>query len=350
MTLLTAALFVFFLLAAPQALAEHVSCGDLITESTTLDSDLLDCPGNGLVIGADGVDLDLAGHTVRGAGPAVDTGIVNDAGYDDVTVKDGAVHGFPVAVRLGECLDLGACDSGVRRNNLHHLTLSSEILVIGSQDNEITGNNFTCCTGIMLLSTSGNLIKRNSLASMYLFFADDNQIERNRISNGDIRIYAGERNMIEHNSIFDGYGGITFEGGDNNWIRRNHIANTELGIVVVGGSINSTRISGNHLANNSARGISIVGSDNTIEGNVVTGGGFDGIDVSGDLNRVERNRATENGDDGIEARSPGTILTGNRTSYNGDFGIEAVPGVIDGGRNRARGNGNPLQCLNVACK
>jgi hypothetical protein len=33
-----------------------------------------------------------------------------------------------------------------------------------------------------------------------------------------------------------------------------------------------------------------------------------------------------------------------------DLGIAAVPGVTDGGRNRARGNGNPAQCLNVACR
>jgi hypothetical protein len=27
-----------------------------------------------------------------------------------------------------------------------------------------------------------------------------------------------------------------------------------------------------------------------------------------------------------------------------------VPGVTDGGGNKARGNGNPAQCLNVTCK
>ena len=37
-----------------QASASHVSCGDTITADTTLDSDLLNCPNNGIVIGADG--------------------------------------------------------------------------------------------------------------------------------------------------------------------------------------------------------------------------------------------------------------------------------------------------------
>jgi len=42
-------------------------------------------------------------------------------------------------------------------------------------------------------------------------------------------------------------------------------------------------------------------------------------------------------------------LDGNVANNNGGFGIVAVPGVIDGGGNRAAGNGNPLQCTNVFC-
>ena len=53
---------------APPASASHVNCGDVITQDTTLDSDLLNCPGDGLVIGADGVTVDLAGHTIDGTG------------------------------------------------------------------------------------------------------------------------------------------------------------------------------------------------------------------------------------------------------------------------------------------
>jgi hypothetical protein len=45
------------------ALASHVRCGDTITANTTLDSDLLDCAGDGIGIGADGITLDLNGHS-----------------------------------------------------------------------------------------------------------------------------------------------------------------------------------------------------------------------------------------------------------------------------------------------
>ena len=30
--------------------------------------------------------------------------------------------------------------------------------------------------------------------------------------------------------------------------------------------------------------------------------------------------------------------------------LEAVPGITTVGGNKAHGNGNPLQCLNVACR
>jgi hypothetical protein len=44
-----------------------------------------------------------------------------------------------------------------------------------------------------------------------------------------------------------------------------------------------------------------------------------------------------------------TRITDNTADANGDFGIDAVAGVVDGGGNSASGNGNPLQCRNVAC-
>jgi len=64
---------------------------------------------------------------------------------------------------------------------------------------------------------------------------------------------------------------------------------------------------------------------------------------------LKGNTASENGDDGIRVDAAETTLTRNTANFNHDLGIEAVPGVIDGGGNRARGNGNPLQCTNVAC-
>ena len=79
-----------------------LSCGDTITVDTTLDRDLLDCPNNGIVIGADDITLDLNGHTISGDGKPFkacpereicDVGVLND-GHDGVTVRNGSVGQF----------------------------------------------------------------------------------------------------------------------------------------------------------------------------------------------------------------------------------------------------------------
>jgi hypothetical protein len=51
-------------------------------------------------------------------------------------------------------------------------------------------------------------------------------------------------------------------------------------------------------------------------------------------------------DDSFKVGSPSTKLTKNRAVRNGDLGIDAVSGIIDGGGNRASGNGDARQCLN----
>ena len=61
------------------------------------------------------------------------------------------------------------------------------------------------------------------------------------------------------------------------------------------------------------------------------------------------NRGAYEGD-GISVGSPRTTLTRNEARHNGRLGIEAVKGVIDGGGNRASGNGDSRQCVHVACR
>ena len=62
-------------------------------------NDLLDCLGNGLVIGANGITLDLGGHTIDGTGLGV--GIVNN-GFDSVTITNGIVQEFDFGVQLND--------------------------------------------------------------------------------------------------------------------------------------------------------------------------------------------------------------------------------------------------------
>jgi hypothetical protein len=102
----------------------------------------------------------------------------------------------------------------------------------------------------------------------------------------------------------------------------------------------------------SGGGVVVAGDGFTVVANLVSQiGSNDGIRVmpeaSGTLLRA--NHADRSADDGIDVESPATTITANVANDNTDLGIEAVPGVTDGGGNRARGNGNRAQCLGVTC-
>jgi hypothetical protein len=103
----------------------------VITEDTTLQADLT-CSGDGLIIGADRVTLDLGGHTVSStceptAGPAI-----ADAGYNGLRLLNGTVSsGGPAAFRLDdstnsalEGLTVGHCQLGANQPGVA-LSLSS---------------------------------------------------------------------------------------------------------------------------------------------------------------------------------------------------------------------------------
>ena len=76
------------------AAAAEPACGSTITEDTTLANDRLGCSGTGLVIAANGVTLDLGGHTVSGSGQGSGISFV----APDVTVRNGRILGFESGV------------------------------------------------------------------------------------------------------------------------------------------------------------------------------------------------------------------------------------------------------------
>jgi parallel beta-helix repeat protein len=121
-TVLAAVAAGFFAVTGGQALASHVTCGDTITTDTTLDRDLVDCPDKGIVIGADGITLNLRHHTVDGDGALTegcntcDAGIDNSAGHDGVTIRGGSVREFAVGVVVREARGNRVRDLSASRN------------------------------------------------------------------------------------------------------------------------------------------------------------------------------------------------------------------------------------------
>lgn len=66
-------------------------------------------------------------------------------------------------------------------------------------------------------------------------------------------------------------------------------------------------------------------------------------------NLIKKNLVKRNTTGMLLEGSSATKLTRNRAIRNGELGIQAGRGVIDGGGNIARHNGDPRQCVNVTC-
>jgi parallel beta-helix repeat protein len=360
------------------ALASHVSCGAVITTDTTLDSDLVDCPNHGIVIGADDITLDLNGHRIDGDGTEAagcdprkefcDVGVLN-RGHDGVTVRHGSVRQFNVGVwglRVSHNRLLGISSSGNQccglgffrgtRSLVRNSSGSGSgeggngMFLIASHQVRVLDNSFrdNGDQGIFILESThnlikGNLLSRNAIVGIFLEKANRNQVRRNRsVRDGEVGIYVapGDRNVIARNRISHarrsrGHGrGIEVDGGDHNVIARNSVRDTEGDAIIVGcpqcGGLVGTVVRRNHIR----------------------GAGADGVHLSGTARHtlLKRNHAFGAKDDGLDANNPTTQLTRNEARRNGDLGIEARRGVIDGGGNRASGNGDRRQCVHVKCR
>ena len=362
----------FVALGVGPAEASHVSCGATITTDTTLDSDLVDCPNNGIVIGADDITLDLNGHRIDGDGTEFadcpknticDVGVINDR-HDGVKVKGGSTREFGIGVLVSRARDnrvvdisssenvfFGAVIAGssravVRDGSFSH-NLAPEGDGIGLYDSDhisIAGNSITDNPqpGIHVNDSTHNLIKGNLISHCgpgILIEADRNEVRRNRFvrNSGGIIVARGSRNVLTRNHLSRDGAGIGIEKARHNLVARN---------VVV-----DPRHRGISLGLDFADGSSIGGVDNIIRRNVVKGSGGDGFLVNAKGSSVlRRNVASGAKDDGFAIESRSTRLAKNRATHNTDLGIQAVRGVIDGGGNRASGNGDARQCTHVSCR
>ncbi len=87
------------LLAAPAAAADP-ACGDTVTHNVKLHADM-DCSAtssNGIIIGKNGLTIDLNGHTITGPNTTSYYGVDGTGGFDKITVKNGTVKDFEEGV------------------------------------------------------------------------------------------------------------------------------------------------------------------------------------------------------------------------------------------------------------
>ena len=274
--------------AAAPASAADLTCGSVIMTSTSLTHDLV-CDGStdGLVIGADGITLDLKGFSISGPGAyATPKAGVRSARHTHVTITNGSINGFQAAVVLDE-------------------STQSVVSKISASGND---------QSINLSGGGGHLVSKNSIVGS---------------GRDAVRVGLSSGNVISQNTVSGNVFGIfVADGSSGNRVERNTVTGT----------------AGAGLATFSAT------SGTTFAQNTVTGGGADGLQVGADTvgTVVSQNTLSFNAADGIDAAGM-TTLTKNTAISNGALGIRAVAPVTDGGGNKAALNGDPAQCVGVIC-
>lgn len=211
----------------------------------------------------------------------------------------------------GITLDMnGRTASGARGNRAHG------ILNVGHAD--VTIRNGTVrgfgLYGVRLAGADRNLV-------------EDMRLDRNLTGIGLVDSTDGTfRDSLVTRS---GFVGVNLTGGDRNTVTRNRIRASRGQAVFVQHSVSET--GGAHVV-----------SSNAIRGN--------GIWVSlGPIgSRIAGNTIRGSQRDGISVFDRSTVLSGNVARKNRAFGIYAPNGAVNGGGNRASGNGLG-QCLGVRC-
>jgi parallel beta-helix repeat protein len=390
--------------ALPAHAAEQgaLACGQTITVDTTLTADLTGCVGPGLVIGADGITLDLAGHTLAGDGRAdacpgnlfCDVGVDDGAGYSDVTVTGGGtVRGFVVGVqaaapannlrlerltirdnsRFGALVHGG--DDAVYARDVFADNGISGLVAVDAHRVQVTRNTVTGGAGYGTVlfhvdtSTVSNTIFRANDQGV-LVTGSDNTIVDNTVTNSSgssIDVVDGaSRNRVVRNRLSDNGDGIVLAGAIDTYVSGNVVTGTGqfggpntggFGLILDGSA--TTTIVGNTITGGRGPAVLVTSLDNPNPsvGNVVSSNRVSSRDADALVVEhgavgtvVDRNRAFDSGGDGIRIDAAGTVVTSNIADNNHALGIQAGAGTVDGGGNRARGNGDPAQCTGVICR
>jgi parallel beta-helix repeat protein len=297
---------------------QSFACGETVTRSVRLTSDVFCSDTKGLAVGADGIDINLAGFelsTPFGSGGGSDA-ITND-GFDDVTIRNGSLTG---ATRL-----TGASGNLIR--DVDAEGGGDVIHIEGGTGNEVRSSRIFARGSGVAANDSDDLVVADTDVTVALGAGISVQGNGTRILNNELAVT---------NRVFTSAVSLT---GSNGRIVDNRITGPWLtgGLVLLGGADNV--IAENEVSDT---------GDPTFDDDARFGDGiFVGAFTAGTL--LRNNLLEKNADDGIQVQASDARLRDNTARTNGDFGIDAAAGVTDRGGNSATGNGNPLQCLNVFC-
>jgi hypothetical protein len=191
------------------------SCGQIVTEDVTLTSDLECGPGDGLIVGASGITINLNGYSITSSDedgsedPSMNydgsSGILV-ANADDVDISGlGEISGFDEGVTFMGSSGGQVADIQLANNDIG-------VLMSGSEGTDVSRNTMTN-NGIALISDSSNhgaiafnQVVANLEQGMLFLGSDINVVAANNMfGNGENGIYLdimSNTNTIDFNTVF----------------------------------------------------------------------------------------------------------------------------------------------------
>jgi nitrous oxidase accessory protein NosD len=263
----------------PASAPAQLACGDSVTRDTTLTADLRGCGAAGLVVAADGVTLDLGGHTVAGNRLGFGIGVT---GRRDVTVRNGAVAGFRVGVAAAD--SNGVAVQGVTVADGHDGVNFFHVAGGTIEASSFTGNDGSAIfpedsTGLRVLGNRawGNAAGFTGLgladgvvagnrawdqAYYGLYFIDatrlafaDNRFERNGTAGMQIGGDSGGSLVVRNRAWRNGADGIVVGGAGTALARNSAFFNGGFGILAGPGTIDG----GGNIAKRNGAGAQCAG-------------------------------------------------------------------------------------------
>jgi parallel beta-helix repeat protein len=291
------------------ALAASPSCGDTITQDTTLTADLTNCPGDGLDVGADGITLNLNGHTIDGTvtqplacgDTPADADGVRVGGHDGVTIENGTIQQFSIGVNGG------AEDDGMSNAYLHDLAVRGN----GQHGIEIGVRHFP--PSATAPTNDDNVVEHNTIegtdgcggSDIVLSNTVRNRVGYNRTHRSQgIGVCCSEHAIVEHNFVDNdnlgsefAFGGADIEVvfGGHNLVRNNNVTGSGADGIAIGEGEHDTVARDNHSHGNGGAGVLLNEAiDDRVENNQLDHNGFVGvISFVGDRNTISGNHIAD---------------------------------------------------------
>lgn len=308
-------------------------CGQVITKSTKLKADIGPCPGDGIVIGADNITLDLKGHTIFGTdGPTGNVGI-RLTGRRGVEIKStgrprpgGSVRGFDAGVAIiggsrNTVRDLSVVDN-LGPPSIDEATFGDGIGLFFTSDNRILNNrldNNGPYDGIAVLGITShrNLIHGNTVTRTNSLGTDASPTGIGIALNPFL-----SEDLPRELSIFDNrITGNVVRDNDNSGISNiSNVNGVVTGNVVENNGLGEGSFPGNGIGVQSlefaGRNTNVLVRDNRVIGNGVNSFGGDGINVASNGNQIRNNHVHGNHVSGIFVFGQGNSIRDNNAANN----------------------------------